>query len=86
MSVTVGTPVIGLYAHNNPRKTGPYLYQKYVVSCYDEIIEEQKSKPYTKLPWGIRAKGNDLMERLTVADVEANINLVIKDFYPELMS
>jgi heptosyltransferase I len=25
MAVTVGTPVIGLYAHSNPARTGPYL-------------------------------------------------------------
>lgn len=84
MSVTVGTPVVGLYAHSNPRRTGPCLYQKYVVSCYDEVIEEQKSKPYTQLPWGIRAKGSDLMERLTIEEVKAKINLVVEDFYPEL--
>ncbi|WP_076417469.1 glycosyltransferase family 9 protein [Colwellia sp. UCD-KL20] len=84
MSVTVGTPVIGLYAHSNPRRTGPYLYQKYVVSCYDQVIEEQKGKPYTQLSWGVRAKGSDLMERLTIEEVKAKINLVVEDFYPEL--
>jgi len=86
MSVTVGTPVIGLYAHSNPRRTGPYLYQKYVVSCYDQVIEEQKGKPYTQLPWGVRAKGRDLMQRLSFDDVKAKIDLLIEDFYPELLT
>ncbi|WP_426369533.1 glycosyltransferase family 9 protein [Pseudocolwellia sp. HL-MZ7] len=81
MSVTVGTPVVGLYAHSNPRKVGPYLYQKYVASCYDEVIEEQKGKPYSQLPWGVRAKGRDLMDRVTVEQVKSQINLVVEDFY-----
>ena len=29
MAVTVGTPVVGLYAHSNPKRTGPYLYPQY---------------------------------------------------------
>jgi len=81
MSVTVGTPVVGLYVHNNPRKVGPYLYQKYVASCYDEVIEEQKGKPHNQLPWGVRAKGRDLMDRVTVEQVKSKINLVVEDFY-----
>jgi len=85
MSVTVGTPVVGLYAHSNPRRTGPYLYQKYVVSAYDDIIKEQKGKAYTQLPWGVRAKGADLMHRLTLDDVKTKINLLMNDFYPELI-
>lgn len=85
MSVTVDTPVVGLYAHSNPRRTGPYLYQKYVVSCYDQVIQEQKGKPYTQLPWGVRAKGSDLMNRLTLDDVKTKIDLLIEDFYPELL-
>ena len=81
MAVTVGTPVVSLYAHNNPRKVGPYLYQKYVASCYDEVIEEQKGKPHNQLPWGVRAKGNDLMDRVTIEQVKSKINLVVEDFY-----
>ena len=33
-----------------------------VVDC----ILQQKGKPWTALPWGARAKGNDLMEKITL--------------------
>ncbi len=85
MAVTVGTPVIGLYAHSNPLRTGPYLYQRYVVSCYEQTIVEQKKVPLDKLPWGIRAKGSTLMNGITVAQVNDKIQLLIKEHYPELL-
>ncbi|MDF2179272.1 glycosyltransferase family 9 protein [Aliiglaciecola sp. CAU 1673] len=74
MATAVNTPVIGLYAHSNPRRTGPYLSQALVASVYDEIIAEQKDKPWDALPWGTRAKGPDLMARLPVALVKQRID------------
>ena len=65
MATTVGTPVIGLYAHSNPRRTGPYCNQNNVVSVYDQAIERQTGKSWQNLPWGIRAKGSDLMAQIT---------------------
>ena len=69
MAVTVGTPVIGLYAHSNPKRTGPYRYLEYVVSCYEEAIEEQTGRKPDNLPWGKRAKGEALMQNISVANV-----------------
>ena len=84
MAVTVGTPVIGLYAHSNPHRTGPYLYQDYVVSCYQSSVQQQYKTPVAQLPWGIRAKGNGLMNAITVGQVKDKIKQVIADHYPEL--
>lgn len=84
MAVTVGTPVIGLYAHSNPLRTGPYLYQKYVASVYDKAINDQYGKSWEQLPWGTRAKGENLMEGITIESVCEKIDRVVNDFYPEL--
>lgn len=84
MAVTVGTPVIGLYAHSNPKRTGPYLYQQYVVSYYQQAIQAQYHQPVSKLPWGVRAKGGDLMENISVEQVKDKIRQLIADRYPEL--
>ena len=73
MATTVGTPVIGLYAHSNPRRTGPYNNLERLVSVYDECIEEQKGKPWSALPWGTRAKGSRLMEKITVDMVKQKV-------------
>ena len=85
MAVTVGTPVIGLYAHSNPQRTGPYMYQHYVASCYQNAIQKQYQKPLAKLPWGIRAKGDDLMHGIELAQVKDKVRQLIADHYPELM-
>jgi heptosyltransferase I len=85
MAVTVGTPVIGLYAHSNPKRTGPYLYQKYVASVYEHMIKSQFGKSANQLAWGKRAKGDDLMKHISQQLVLDKIALVIADFYPELL-
>ncbi|OKY26647.1 glycosyltransferase family 9 protein [Thalassotalea sp. PP2-459] len=85
MAVTVGTPVIGLYAHSNPHRTGPYYYQHYVVSCYQHNVQQQYGKPLAKLPWGIRAKGKLLMNGISVAQVKDKIRQLIADHYPEMV-
>ena len=84
MAVTVNTPVIGLYAHSNPHRTGPYNYQHYVVSGYKHNIEQQYKKPLAKLPWGIRAKGSNLMNAITLSQVKNKVRQLIADNYPEL--
>lgn len=84
MAVTVNTPVIGLYAHSNPLRTGPYNYQHYVVNVYDNAIQEQEKKVLAQIPWGVRAKGKDLMNAITVAQVQDKITQVIADHYPDM--
>lgn len=84
MAVTVGTPVIGLYAHSNPYRTGPYLYQDYVVSCYQQAIKIQYKKPVDLIPWGTRAKGKHLMNGITVTQVKDKVRQLLNEHYPEM--
>lgn len=76
MAVTQGTPVIGLYAHSNPGRTGPYLSQQYVVSAYQEAIASQQSG---EVKWGTRAKGEHLMALISVEAVIDKFELVVSD-------
>ena len=75
MAVTQGTPVIGLYAHSNPGRTGPYMSLESVVSVYDQVITEQF--PDMTIPWGKRAKGSGLMSLITVDNVVKQFDLQI---------
>ncbi|PWF61972.1 ADP-heptose--LPS heptosyltransferase I [Shewanella sp. BC20] len=75
MAVTQGTPVIGLYAHSNPGRTGPYLSQQYVVSAYQEAIASQQSG---EVKWGTRAKGEHLMALISVEAVIDKFDQVIQ--------
>lgn len=78
MAVTVGTPVIGLYAHSNPARTGPYLYQDYVVEVYHQNLLKQTGKTAQQLPWGTRVKGDDLMSQISVDSVKAMFDHVVQ--------
>lgn len=77
MATTVGTPVIGLYAHSNPRRTGPYLSLQHVVSVYDQVIEQQTGKTWQELPWGTRAKGTKLMQLIDAEKVIKQVDNLI---------
>ncbi|WP_343858769.1 glycosyltransferase family 9 protein [Aliiglaciecola litoralis] len=78
MATTVGTPVIGLYAHSNPRRTGPYNNLQNVVSVYDQVIKRQTGKDWQELPWGKRAKGDTLMSQISIEDVTAQMDALLE--------
>lgn len=77
MATTVATPIVGLYAHSNPRRTGPYNDLDNVASVYDQVIEQQTGKSWEKLVWGKRAKGENLMGLIEVGDVIAKVDAVL---------
>lgn len=74
MATLVGTPVIGLYAHHNPARTGPYLARDRVVSVYQELIEAETGKPLEALSWRTRLKDPDAMAKLPVERVIARFD------------
>ena len=78
MAVVVGTPVIGLYAHSNPQRTGPYSYIEYVVEVYHSIILKKYAKPASQLPWRTRAKGKHLTSKIKVSDVNRMFDQLIE--------
>ena len=79
MAVCAGTPVIGLYAHSNPARTGPYLYQDYVVEVYHKNLQQQYGKSASQLPWGRRNKGSELMKQITTDSVIKMFDRVVRE-------
>jgi len=79
MAVAMGTPVIGLYAHSNTDRTGPYLSRDYVVSVYESHIISQQQRPFNMVKWGVRAKGEHLMDDITVKAVRDKFETLILD-------
>ncbi|MGL5948868.1 MAG: glycosyltransferase family 9 protein [Aeromonas sp.] len=76
MATMVGTPVIGLYAHHNPARTGPYHCREYVVSVYQRLIELQTGQPLATLNWRTRLKDPAAMQQIAVRDVQAMFDQV----------
>ncbi|CAH0528970.1 glycosyltransferase family 9 protein [Vibrio hippocampi] len=77
IATTQGTPVIGLYAHSNPQRTGPYNSLHWVVSVYDQVVQEQYGKPVSELKWATRVKGKNLMERITLDQVQKTFDAIV---------
>ena len=82
LATTQGTLVIGLYGHNDPRRTGPYQNLEYVVNIYDEYAEKQYGKPIEALPWSSRVKGKDIMGHIETEQVITQFNRIVKILNP----
>lgn len=79
MATTQSTPVLGLYGHSNPKRTGPYNDLSSVVSVYEKFAEEQHKQPIQELPWSTRVKGSHVMESISVDSVKDAFQTLIKD-------
>lgn len=73
MAVAAGTPVIGLYGHSNPARTGPYLYQDHVVEVYHQHLQLQTGKSADQNPWGKRVKGEHIMADISTEQVSQTL-------------
>ena len=71
MATMVGTPVIGLYAHHNPNRTGPYHDLQNVVSVYEYFINKETHKTLEQLPWRARVKDSEAMQHISIEQVLA---------------
>lgn len=73
MATTQHTPVIGLYAHSNPMRTGPYLALSTVANAYANIMSSRGLHKQIN-QWGYRLKGAELMEEITLEQVNALVD------------
>lgn len=71
MANAMNTPVIGLYAHHNPQRTGPYQYRDFIVSAYEQAIAMEHNHTIDKLPWRTRVKNKDAMTFISSESVIA---------------
>ena len=74
------TPVLGLYGHSNPKRTGPYLYQQYVAEVYHKNIQDQTGRNAKHLAWGARVKGSHIMEQISVEMAIEKFEQIVADF------
>lgn len=69
LAIAQGTRVLGLYAHSNPERTGPYRFRDGVVSVYSQAIQATYHKEVDDLAWGQRVKGAHWMQAIAVETV-----------------
>ncbi|WP_375321553.1 glycosyltransferase family 9 protein [Aliivibrio logei] len=66
IATTQDTPVVGLYGHSNPKRTGPYNSLPYVVSVYEQHVTTQHNKSIDELKWSTRVKGDHIMQDISL--------------------
>ena len=79
MAVTQNTPVIGLYAHSNPNRTGPYRFQFLTIYAYQKNLQHLSSNSANSKKWGVRLKGAHLMEDIALSEVIAKADEVLSE-------
>ena len=77
MATLVATPVVGLYAHSNPQRTGPYKNLDQVVSVYPELALKEYGKSVEDLPWAARVHDPKAMTHIQLDAVIQSIERLI---------
>jgi heptosyltransferase I len=78
MATMVGTPVIGLYAATNPARSGPYLSRQWCVDAYAQAAVRFCGKTPGGLPWTRKIEEPGVMELITVPQVTAKIDELLR--------
>jgi len=74
MASAAGTPVIGLYAASNVKRSGPYRSVALSVDRYDDAAQRYKGRPADALKWGTKLEYPGVMDLITVPDVTTRID------------
>ena len=79
LAVTQGTPVVGLYAHSNPQRTGPYRGSHLTLDAYSPGLANLRGQTPDTVRWGTRLKGAELMSAITLTEVLARFDLALEE-------
>lgn len=79
MATAVGTPVIGLHAASNPRRSGPYLSLDWCIDKYDQAARRHKRRPAVELPWGTKLEYPGVMDLIRPEEVCARLDALLRE-------
>jgi heptosyltransferase I len=74
MATMVGTPVIGLYAATNPRRSGPYLSGRWCVDAYPQAARAFRGCEPDELPWNHKIEEAGVMDLIGVEQVTTKLD------------
>ena len=77
MAGSVGTPVIGLMAASNNKRSGSYQYADLAVDKYPEACIKFLHKSVEKVKWGTKTELPGAMELIQVTDVQQKISEIL---------
>lgn len=70
-------PVIGLYAMSNPRRSGPYHSQHWLINKYPEALKLYEEIDLETTKWGYKVKEPNAMQLISTHDAILKIDEVI---------
>ena len=79
MATGFNTPVLGLYAASNPKRSGPYLSIEHCVNKYDEAAKLFRDKPASELKWGTKLEYEGVMDLISVEDVTNKLSSILSN-------
>ncbi len=78
IATIMGKPVIGLYAMSNPKRSGPYNSDEWLINKYDQALKVFMDKSPTEVKFGQKIKQPEAMDLIKTRDVIEKIELLIK--------
>jgi heptosyltransferase I len=78
MATMVRTPVIGLYAATNPARSGPYLSRMWCVNAYGKAASRYRRRSPDRLPWTEKIEERGVMDLISVEDVTAKLDQLLR--------
>ena len=78
IATIMGKPVIGLYAMSNPKRSGPYNSDGWLINKYDQALKAFMDKSPTEVKFGQKIKQPEAMDLIKTRDVIEKIELLIK--------
>ena len=77
MAAGVNTPVLGLYAASNSKRSGPYLSLNNCIDKYDDAAKKFRNKSASELKWGTKLEHDGVMDLIKIQDVTDKLNLIL---------
>ena len=77
MANTVGTPVLGLHAATDSRRSGPYSDLRWTVDRFAEAARKYLRKSTDELRWGTRIEYPGVMDLIAVDDVVERLDALV---------
>ena len=78
MATCVNTPVIGLHAASNSKRSGAYLSQRHCVDKYAQAAQQLHGKSPQQLKWGTKLEQPGIMELIQPDDVIIKLDQIMQ--------
>jgi heptosyltransferase I len=82
MATAVGTPVIGLYAATNPKRSGPYFSRAWCVDRYPDAAQRFFGKSPAELPWWTKIERPGVMDLIDTTAVTERLDALMQQRQP----